>query len=338
MRAAIHDLEINAGNWTEIMQGLIDDLPAAENDVKQDVQDILDRAMSGATTDLIATADFFSRRMREGLEETLAKLTGEPYTPLPPVFLPFVPDKIEMARVGTELNAVTVFGYDFDRKDSNGRTMKLWLVGNGTIDDCTAHLAVENYYRAVINLGSNGVPLTSASDQLWFSWNGEVIASLPVIQPPPPQAHEIEVSLSNLAYRPPHIRGDADFNGRGPLVELDVYLSSGVSTLTGRMHLMAYVTMDATETGPDWTTAFGSSPWQQVYIAAPGVEIIDILSPRYSHAIYVDTNPSEDLITMGSADLVKQFRCVGDTVAPFDAGFATSVNVEFNKVKILVIP
>jgi len=328
---AINSLSVDSAHWEEIVRGLEDQLPAAENDVKADVDEVLQRGIGAATISVIATADFMSNRMIQGLLKIRAKLTGEPYIQPPPAFISFVPDKIDMARVGTELNSITFYGYDFDVKDPTGVPMKLMLLQGTQMVDVTNALAVPTHYQGLFNLGSNGVPLNSLSNQLILTWNNLPISTLPIIQPPPPQPRDIVIGLSSFNYTPPHTHGDTDFAGHGPSVHVACDIAfDGIG-------IIARVSMDAVETEDDWTEANGLSEWRQVYTPPPGVRILAFLGPIHSEASYVDTNHTLDSICLSPADLVKCFHCVGDTASDNDAGTATMVNVEFNQYHIRVI-
>lgn len=340
LQTAIQDLDINSAQWQDIVRGVIRDLPATENDIKADVDEILQRALGGAQTELIATADFFARRMKTGLERQLAKLLNQPFIEPPPAFINFVPDKIEVARVkSNDLNSVTIFGYDFDKKDPSGAGLKLFIL-NGTVETALPDslLAIPTHYKAVFNLGSSGVPLNPGTNLLILKWNNNPISTLAVIQPPPPVPQETLVNLSSISYIPPHTRGDKDFDGNGPVVQLQARLIAGDGVPGGVRNLYARVYMKAMETEPDWTTAEGNSEWKVVYTAPPGAVITGLLGPFTSEATYTDTNHTSDTIPVGDeGTLVKRFICVGDTSSDHEAGNATSVNVIFNKYKIMLL-
>jgi len=340
LQTAIQDLDINSAEWQDIVRGVITDLPATENDIKADIDEVLQRALGGAQTELIATADFFARRMKTGLERQLAKLLNQPFIEPPPAFINFVPDKIEVARVkSNDLNSVTIFGYDFDKKDPTGTGLKLFIM-NGTVETPLPDtmLAIPTHYKAVFNLGSSGVPLTPGTNLLILKWNNQPISTLAVIQPPPPTPKETLVNLSSISYIPPHTRGDQDFDGNGPVVELEARLIAGDGVPGGVRNLYARVYMKAKETEDDWTTAEGASEWKVVYTAPPGAVITALLGPYTSQATYTDTNHTADTIAVGDeGSLVKRFVCVGDTSSDYEAGNATSVNVLFNKYRIMLL-
>jgi len=339
LRGAIHSLDINSAQWQDIVRGVIKDLPATENDIKADVDEVLQRAIGGASTELIATADFFAARMKTGLERELAKILNQPFVEPPPAFLSFVPDKVEVERVqSNNLNSVTVFGYDFDKKDPSGNKMKLFrLDGNTETPLPDTMLTFPTHYKAIFNIGSNGVTLPTGANQLILKWNNQPISTLAVIQPPPPMPEDTIVRLTSFSYTPPHTRGDEDFDGNGPKVNLKCLLAGDQFTSGGCRTLIARVWMKAEETEDDWTTAEGWSDWTTVYTAPPGKVITNILSPVSCDASYVDTNHTMDSITLGVGDLVKQFDCVGDTTSDHDAGRATSVVVIFNDIHVLLL-
>jgi len=327
---AVNTLQTDSSRWELIVRDLINDLPDAENDIKADIDEVLQRGIGAATVSVIATADFMSRRMTEGLLRARAKLTGQTYIEQPPAFIMFTPDKIERARVPSQLNSITLYGYDFDRKDPQGEGLKLKLLEGNQIIDVTHALTLPTHYQGLFNLGANGVQLTANSNQLILVWNNSPISTLAVIQPPPPQPRDIDVGLSNITYIPPKTHGDGDFDGHGPVVTLETIAAVSNNMVWAEVYMKAY------EPEGDHTTAEGWSDYKVVYIPPPGVRIQALVSAQHSEASYVDTNHSQDVITMGDFDLVRTYTCVGDTSGD-EAGTKTSVNVEFNLAKLRVI-
>ncbi len=327
---AVNTLQTDSSRWELIVRDLINDLPQQENDIKADIDEVLQRGIGAATVSVIATADFMSRRMTEGLLRARAKLTGETYIEQPPAFIMFTPDKIEMARVPSQLNSITIYGYDFDRKDPQGNKLKLMLLNGGTLVDVTQALSLPTHYQGLFNLGSNGVQLTNQSNQLILFWNNNPISTLAVIQPPPPQPRDIDVGLANISFIPPKTHGDAEFDGNGPVVNLETVIAIANNMVVAEIYMKAY------EPGGDHTTAEGWSDFKVVYIPPPGTRIQAIVSAQHSEASYVDSNHSQDVVTMGDFDLVRTYTCVGDTDGD-EAGTKTSVNAEFNLAKLRVI-
>lgn len=337
IEAAIAAIDINSAQWQDIVRDLMEQMPEAENDLKADIDEILQRGIKATTVSVIASGDFVSRRVQEGLDRLESRITGKPVPVYPPAFLGFTPDALEVKRVlSDELNAITVYGYDFDRRDPAGELMKLFILRDGSFEECSFALTLATHYEAKINLAANGVQMSKGCTLMQLRWEDKVISTLPILQPDPPQPKNITVNLQNITFRPPHTRGDKDFDGSGPYVELEAAIAGADFVPGGATALQAYVDMFAEETEADWTTASGRSDWQIVYRAEPGFRILNIITPINCVESYTDTSHSEDLVCPGIGNLVECFRCVGDTGGD-DAGVATKVSVDFAPCVITVI-
>jgi hypothetical protein len=129
---------------------------------------------------------------------------------------------------------------------------------------------------------------------------------------------------------PPHVgNGDREFNGHGPVMKVRVDLFVRGGKLWARVHL------NAKETCADWTEADGheeyliyTPPSGQVVGLANGQESVSTLE-------YTDTNHEDDVFTRGPADPVKKYTCSGDRKGD-DAGVHTGVQLDFNRVAVLV--
>ncbi|WP_437274626.1 hypothetical protein WME90_25590 [Sorangium sp. So ce375] len=134
------------------------------------------------------------------------------------------------------------------------------------------------------------------------------------------------VGLSTGFYVPPRVGGDAEYNGHGPSVSLQV----GLSVFNGN-ELWAAVSMDALETKSDWTRAAGTA-WYRLHVASS--PIVDVVSPNdFSHA-YTDTDHAHDIFSFAPESLVNKLDYVGDTKGN-DAGTKTGVRVYFNPITIV---
>ncbi len=337
IESAIAAIDINSSEWEQIVRDLMDELPDAENDLKADVDEVLQRGIKATTVSVIASGDFVSRRIQEGLDRLKAKINGTPPPVYPPAFLGFTPDALDVARVlDDELNAITVYGYDFDRRDPAGNQMKLFILRDGDFEECTFALTLATHYEAKINLAANGVQMSRGCALMQLRWDDEVISTLPILQPDPPEPEDVVVNMQSITFRPPHTNGDKDFKGHGPYVRLEASIAGADWVVGGPRALQAHVYMFAEETESDWTRASGTSDWEIVYRAPPGYRIIDILTPVFCADSYTDTSHSEDLVCPGNGSLVQCFRCMGDNDGD-DAGVATKVSVDFAPCTVRMI-
>lgn len=134
------------------------------------------------------------------------------------------------------------------------------------------------------------------------------------------------VGLSTGFYVPPRVGGDAEFDGHGPSVSLQVELH----VFNGN-ELWAAVYMDALETKSNWTHAEGTA-WYLLHVA--GRPIVDVDGPvSFLHG-YTDTDHARDIFTFTPENLVNRLEYVGDTKGN-EAGTKTGVRVFFNPITIV---
>ena len=133
---------------------------------------------------------------------------------------------------------------------------------------------------------------------------------------------------------PKHVKGDREFDGHGPDVRTNVRLSIS----RNKRNIVANISLTATETMRNWTTAKGS--WSRnIWTAPSGYQIVRILSSKSSSASYRDSNHHIDRPRRIRGRLVKTFEIMGDTRGN-DVGNCTSddvfLSVFFNRIKVLI--
>lgn len=134
------------------------------------------------------------------------------------------------------------------------------------------------------------------------------------------------VGLATGFYVPPHVGGDAEYDGHGPSVSLQVELS----VFNGN-ELWAAVYMDALETKSNWTHASGTA-WYRLYTASR--PIVEVVGPVDFGHTYTDTDHAHDIFSFAPDSLVNKLDYVGDTRGN-DAGTKTGVRVYFNPISIV---
>ncbi len=152
-----------------------------------------------------------------------------------------------------------------------------------------------------------------------------------------PEDRTASLSAVPLSYTPPHTRGDAEFDGHGPRVDLETLLRIRADGLA----IEAGVGMKAEEwqgscgsgsARRDFTTAEGFSDWVTVASAPPDRLIRMILSPTVaSNVCYVDSD--HDLDRVDGDGPVDRYEVVGDTRGD-EAGARTRVTVFFNVIEV----
>ncbi|WP_437753668.1 hypothetical protein [Sorangium sp. So ce1389] len=134
------------------------------------------------------------------------------------------------------------------------------------------------------------------------------------------------VGLSTGFYIPPRVGGDAEYDGHGPSVSLQVELS----VFNGN-ELWAAVYMDALETKSNWTRAAGTA-WYRLHTSSSPIVAVD--GPISFNHTYTDTDHAHDIFSFEPDNLVNKLDYVGDTKGN-EAGTKTGVRVYFNPITIV---
>lgn len=127
-------------------------------------------------------------------------------------------------------------------------------------------------------------------------------------------------------FMPPRTRGDAEYDGSGPMVTCtgNLIVSPDKKTITVR------ITFEAKETESDWTTASGSFE-EQIYAAPAGYNIISITSPTTYNFGYTDDDHADD--PFPGNGFIESATYRGDRKGN-DAGMHTSVNLVYNTISV----
>jgi hypothetical protein len=184
------------------------------------------------------------------------------------------------------------------------------------------------HYAMTLKFGANGVQLDATSQRVVLEWDARQISTLAVIQPTTPvcESKLLRVPGGKVTFMPPHTRGDKDFNGHGPKVNVTVTL------LTTPQEITARVFMRARETKDDWTTAEGSKVFT-LFSPDPGWRIDSVVASQSASHSYTDGNHELDSFDLGSGGLVKRMEFVGDKDGD-EAGTRTKVDVSLNDLRV----
>src|SRR5690606_17636602 len=124
---------------------------------------------------------FIGVRVRQALIRLRARLLHQPIPPVEPALCAVVPGAIDMALEPNRRTKLEFFGYDFDTTP-----IKVTLHNTDGTVDVSDDLDRTTHYHMTLNLGANGVPLSSKSNRITLEWEGKVISSIAVIQPETP--------------------------------------------------------------------------------------------------------------------------------------------------------
>jgi hypothetical protein len=318
---SISELSAQSANWQEILNNTIKNLPEETSDlIRGDINNLLQRTVAAAGSEIRCDADFFRIRVQQGLQHIKNKLLNLPSDPLEPHFCSDVPTAIDMSLDPNSRNKLEFFGYDFDKTKQ-----EVYLVSGSTSVNVSQFLDQTTHFHLILNLGSNGVRLDKNSQRIVLKWNNQEVSSIPVIQPLPEicETEFKEIAFATSFIPPKSGTGDNEFDGHGPNIICRVNLINYHDRVAARIY------MSARETKSDFTSVAGTFE-TDIYFADPGKTIEKIVSSTDATWNYIDTNVETDLFNGNGC--VKSFKFLGDT--PGDDVGETNVSVVFNNIRL----
>lgn len=180
---AIATLDNNSGEWQSVLLQLERELPKElQTTIRIEVNNLLKESIAATGQEFRCNTDFVGQRVKERLLQIKARITGQSVPTFSPVFCNPVPEIIDYESVMSgRLTAVKIYGYNF----GDISPMRLVIENDGESTDVTSKVDYPGSYVITINLGHNGVPLSSASDRLIFYWQDKKIYTIGVAQPQP---------------------------------------------------------------------------------------------------------------------------------------------------------
>jgi hypothetical protein len=218
---AIDTLEQQSGRWEDVLKETRDKLfKEGQSTLANEVSNVISRASGDAGIEVRCSADFLRDRAKEELISLRATITKETVE-LKPVFCKPVPYSIDMNLEDRRRNQIDIDGYNLT-KDS----VKVFLKDRKLKDlrDVSDKLSNPSSYLLTLNLGSNGVRLSTHIDKIIFKPKSGGEFSVAVIQPAParPKPQFLNSRI--------HVTGkidmyDADFlsNGNSRSFSVDEY-------------------------------------------------------------------------------------------------------------------
>ena len=179
---AIEAIEQRSLRWQTVMEESGDELEKlGQGGIADEMSEAIGRFFGDLNTAAQCRPNFVHNRLRDDLIRLRAKLTEEELQ-LSPVFCPPSPIVVRITDVQDgSVDSVDVSGYNLDFAN-----IQVLLVDEENQKIDVSHfLTNPSQYLFVLNLGDNGVPLTSSSSELLFTLDANETKSVSVIQPAP---------------------------------------------------------------------------------------------------------------------------------------------------------
>lgn len=324
---AIASLNNQSSNWQQVLQDAQSKLTEdAQSTIRTEVDNLLNRGIAATSNEIRCNADFIGNRIKDHLVALVAQLQGKPAPPLQPYVCSILPaGGIDASLVPDRVNLLEFYGYDFDIT-----AVKIFLVNGTTEVDVTEFLDQPSHYHITLNLSNNGVKLSPQSKRFILKWNNQIQSTVAITQPSTPVCKTQVKSFfpPNISYMPPHTRGDKDYSGHGPKVNITTKLINHVSRVD------VQITMKAEETKSDFTTASGTFT-TTIFTPDPGFKVKSIINTATNTFSYTDTNHDDDIFNVGGDGPVLRYKFRGDRGGD-DAGVYTNVDIKFNELRFLL--
>jgi hypothetical protein len=324
LREAVEKLTANSSSWQQVLKDALDKLTdETHKTIRNDVQQVLDRAVAAAGIEARCGAPFIADKVLASLKELLTDaegVDGGPSRVAFPTACFFSPNPIRLEASPTDL---AVDGYDFD-----AQPIGAILRGADGDVDVTEALSVSSHFQMVLDL--QRVPFTAASRQIVFSWGGKEQGAVAIIQreTPPCKINRppgTEGNLNAVYLLPDNVSGDAEYGSHR------IKAFATASLIIENDQVYARVSMDAEEQGGD-TRAFGEK-YESVYRAPAGMRIRSLGLPADTAEFVLDS-PGQDGVEenlTGSGPVANwKFKLNNKG---YDAGVYTSVTVSFNQIR-----
>lgn len=324
---AITAASVANADWETIVQRLLNELPDdVSATIRNDVSNTLNRGVAAAGIETRCGFDFVRTRVVQDLIRIRAKLKGEPVNPPEPAFCQAIPNTIQLSLDMASRPNIEYDGYDYD---AAVRPKVFLQQKNGQEIDVSQYLSVTHHYQMTLNLGPGAIGslLNDKIEKVVLKWNDKILSEIPVIQAPC-KVQTITKTPELTSWMPPHTRGDAEFDGNGPSVHLDVYIRKSAEAV------YADIFMRAEETDSDWTMADG---WTSIvlYEPPPGYEVVGVSPNTEFHHQYTDTNHDNDKFPIGSGT-VASLEYTGDTDSDDEAGKITKVHIRWSQFQFQI--
>lgn len=325
--------------WRSTLQELASVIPdEVQSTVRVELQQLANRSIATAGTEIRCNVDFLAHRAIEGLRRVKALLRNRDPEPLPPEVCQVSPATLDMNIERPRRVDVSINGYDMDHVDSEGRPLRFVYVSdaqNRTFPFPEGRIGRTHHYLITLN--------TSGADFDQFSYHNQINkirAEWGDRSEPPeiivtrwePRRIERTAPLGSVDHMPLHTHGDGDFDTDDD-EETDVNLAAETRQEDNRILVRVY--MKARERDPDNTTAEGWSEWRVAYEAPAGWQIRSVNRLGRSDASFTATSHQLRTSTLPQGEIADRFETWVDRSGD-EAGSFTRTQVFLRPVEVVL--
>jgi hypothetical protein len=325
--------------WRSTLQELASAIPDdVQSTVRIELQQLANRSIATAGTEIRCNVDFLAHRAIEGLRRVKALLRNQDPEPLPPEICQVSPATLDMNIERPRRVDVSISGYDMDHVDSGGKPLHFVYVSdpqNRTFPFLEERIGRTHHY--LITLNTSG---TDFDQFIYHNQINKIRAEWGDRSEPPeiivtrwePRRLERTVPLGSFDHTPPHTHGDRDFDTSDD-EETDVNLA--VETQQEGSSILVRVYMKARERDPDNTTVEGWSQWKVAYPAPAGWQIRSVNRLGRSDASFTATSHQLRTSTLPQGEIADRFETWVDRSGD-EAGSFTRTQVFLRPVDVVL--
>jgi hypothetical protein len=332
LNRAIADINANSQNWQRIMQKAIDDINPKERQVRQDLEELMQRGVHTAGIEARCDICYLGDMLVQGLQRIEAKIKNQPVPPLKPFICDVSPSAIDMNLDPNRRNNVEIYGYNLDMS-----WLKLYhIMETGQVDE-TPQFTVTSPFKRVINLGANGIALVPNSVKIRMDLGNGENRDIPIIQQWPDicVTRDFNTGASSIQVIPSRTGpGDKEFDGHGPCIRAtaQIYTAENGTQLRAVVNVdMWECPDDMTKIHKDYTEGIGMED-RVLYTTEHDEEIVEIRTPVSATLEYIGHGTQPQSKT--DSGLVSRWNMLADTDGD-DVG-KSYVTVTFNPVHLVL--
>lgn len=338
---AISTISNDNTRWRSTLQQLAADVPAeVQSTVRVELQQLADRSVATAGTEIRCNVDFLAHRTIQGLGRIKALLHGGEPSPLPPEVCQASPAILDMNLDRSRRVDVSISGYDMDHTDAEGNRLRFVYVsdaqGGRTLPFPEARTGRTHHY--LITLDASGTDFdrfvySNQVNKIRAEWGGGVEPPEILVTRWEPQVRrDTAVPLGSFDFMPPHTRGDRDFDTDDD--DPTAVRLAAETKLEGR-RVLVRVYMRAHERRPDHTTVRGWSPWKVAYEAPAGWRIRSVGRLGRASTSFTATTHSKSTLRLPQGEIADRFEAWVDRRGD-DAGVFTRTTVYLRPVEVVL--
>jgi len=342
----INQLGGEVTNFNQIMDDAVDQIRLLDDVVANQIKNAQDAAnnfVASSSAEIRCSFAFTIDFLVQKLENIKTSLKGEEAPALEPKICTATPEIVDMNRPPNDRNNVSISGYFF--KDSPEKLVLYRVNQGGSMVNYTSKLSISSDYKVIINLGQNGIPLSSDTEKLQLTWNGMIISEIPVIQAIPEPCFQKQRTITNISsvkmtpqYGPNFFNGkegNRNFRGKGPctFIRVKLFTSNGGRALYANIFVRMYECPDKMEF-TQWDYTYGEqTKIVKLADADPGFRIKSISTSSWATIENVDKEKNRTELISGEGP-VRTVLIQGD-VSGNDLTGPSYVDINFNNISVV---